>query len=691
MKLRRHLSLFAQAGIFLLGFSGSLYASLVPANSLSNWYSIDDAFYYYKVAQNVLAGHSFTFDGLNLTNGFHPLWMLVCLGVFWLSRFNLLLPLRVLALVSGALNGLAGVLLYRLLRKVLHPAAAVVGACTWMLLPAIFNITTVHGMEAAVSAPFLVLFLSRAISLLQADLEPAQRRKGLLLAGLWAALAILARLDNLFVVFAVGMFMLLRVRRIRRGLVFDLTAILAAAVTAWLVRFGSVGNVNGFSLYPMLIIGLVLKPVVLYFAGLYSPAPQRTTGRLLITLAVCACVIFTFEYGLLTGLHVLGFNFLISRAVILLDVAFSIVLIAGLHLLFPGKPAGNLESPVRLFQGWLKTTLARVLVEGLVFSSPIALLVGAYMLANKLTFGILSPVSGQVKLWWGTLERTVYTHNYTMAEVLGFSPTAGYGPWSLLTSMIADVSIFMRNLFAARSNDLPPRLFLALCIVVFILLAYLLSRRNGYLARKSFSLLIPALILGCFLQISYYTVRGYAHTRAWYWVAEMLTLVLLGSVLTSRLFEKLKQWTRTELTNQIICFLFVGFLLFLHSRFLLNTLPPRVTPENEAAYLQPVRKLEESTPEGALIGMTGGGNIAYFIENRTIVNLDGLINSPEYFTALKNGTGAQFLDQLKLDFVYSKPYILLETQPYDAIFTGRLAEVGELRTLDKFTLYQYLR
>ena len=109
MKLLRHGMLIGQIGIFLLGICGSIYVSLTPANSMMNWYSIDDAFYYYKVAQNVLTGHGFTFDQINLTNGFHPLWMVICLGVFWLSRFNLLLPLRVLILVSGILNGLTGV------------------------------------------------------------------------------------------------------------------------------------------------------------------------------------------------------------------------------------------------------------------------------------------------------------------------------------------------------------------------------------------------------------------------------------------------------------------------------------------------------------------------------------------------------------------------------------------------------
>ena len=109
MKLLKNRLLMAQIGVFLLGFAASLYVSLTPANSMMNWYSIDDAFYYYKVAQNVTSGLGFTFDGINLTNGFHPLWMMVCLGVFWLTRFNLLLPLRVLILVSGVLNGFTGV------------------------------------------------------------------------------------------------------------------------------------------------------------------------------------------------------------------------------------------------------------------------------------------------------------------------------------------------------------------------------------------------------------------------------------------------------------------------------------------------------------------------------------------------------------------------------------------------------
>jgi len=157
------------------------------------------------------------------------------------------------------------------------------------------------------------------------------------------------------------------------------------------------------------------------------------------------------------------------------------------------------------------------------------------------------------------------------------------------------------------------------------------------------------------------------------------------------LFEKFRQWTRTELVNQLLTFLFVVSLLLLHSFYLFRVMPAKVAPENAASYLDGVRRLEEHTNENSLIGMTGGGNTAYFIENRTIVNLDGLINSVEYFKALKNGTATQFLEKMKLDYVYGKPYILQETQPYDAIFKNRLVEIGAIRSLEKFTLFKFLR
>ena len=53
-------------------------------------------------------------------------------------------------------------------------------------------------------------------------------------------------------------------------------------------------------------------------------------------------------------------------------------------------------------------------------------------------------------------------------------------------------------------------------------------------------------------------------------------------------------------------------------------------------YMEVLPFIEANTPPGDIIGMTGGGNTGYFIHDRTIVNMDGLINSYDYFHALQN-------------------------------------------------------
>jgi len=98
--------------------------------------------------------------------------------------------------------------------------------------------------------------------------------------------------------------------------------------------------------------------------------------------------------------------------------------------------------------------------------------------------------------------------------------------------------------------------------------------------------------------------------------------------------------------------------------------------------------LEEHTSPGSVIGMTGGGVIAYFIEDRTLVNLDGLINGSEYYEQLKSAQAYQYLDKIKLDYVYAPQAMILESDPYGWIFDGRLVM---LEKHGDFELYRYIR
>ncbi len=54
---------------------------LLPMGNMLLAFFPDDLFYYLKPARNIAAGLGSTFDGINFTNGYHPLWMLICAAV----------------------------------------------------------------------------------------------------------------------------------------------------------------------------------------------------------------------------------------------------------------------------------------------------------------------------------------------------------------------------------------------------------------------------------------------------------------------------------------------------------------------------------------------------------------------------------------------------------------------------------
>src|SRR5687768_648390 len=124
-----------------------LYAALSDAyNFPAQWFTRDDAYYYFKVAQNIAEGHGSTFDGINPTNGYHPLWALICIPIFALARFDLILPLRILLLVLSGLSVATGILLYRLIGKVFAPAIGAMAALFWVFSFDILGIVYQHGL-----------------------------------------------------------------------------------------------------------------------------------------------------------------------------------------------------------------------------------------------------------------------------------------------------------------------------------------------------------------------------------------------------------------------------------------------------------------------------------------------------------------------------------------------------------------
>jgi hypothetical protein len=150
----------------------------------------DDFFYYALVAKHLAHGDGSTFDGIHLTNGYHPLWLL------WLSLFSaidhgrFLFPLVTLTAVLSLACIFA--LSLRCLRRLgveLQGQYAIATLITFWS-----DLLLRGGMEITLALPLLLL-------LLFLWLDPQSRSLGSFFRlGLLSALCILARLDSVILI-----------------------------------------------------------------------------------------------------------------------------------------------------------------------------------------------------------------------------------------------------------------------------------------------------------------------------------------------------------------------------------------------------------------------------------------------------------------------------------------------------------
>ncbi|HTX89855.1 MAG TPA: hypothetical protein VMC09_01450, partial [Anaerolineales bacterium] len=318
-------------GLIVLSLLLHLYIALSPANSVMHWYTSDDAFFYFKVAANITSGHGATFDGINHTNGFHPLWMLICIPVFILARFNLILPLRILVLISALLNAGTGYLLFSLLRKFISNITAAAVAVIWVFLPTIQGGVTWGGMETAVNAFCLMLLLTLAVRWRGESIGIWK----MLALGCAAGLAVLARLDNVFVVLLLGVWFVFGSASgyLRTIVVGDLALVFLSGMLSYFIRLRTGPFYQRFSVsLPALIgLGFVIKPLMLFLFKLYPPLRERLSmkmiARTLLAISLSALIIG----GSLLLLKGVGIFKDLPRSVIIIDWVGTLLGVLGLR------------------------------------------------------------------------------------------------------------------------------------------------------------------------------------------------------------------------------------------------------------------------------------------------------------------------------------------------------------------------
>jgi hypothetical protein len=148
----------------------------------------DDAYYYFKIAKNIAESGRLTFDGKSITNGFHPLWLIVLIPFFiiWDDPISVLRPIGTFSVILAALTGLLG------LRYLFRYSTLSYTLAAGLLLASIVSFGST-GMEVTILLPLLVIALIRLEQIRPWHTSPGLGR--IVALGLILSLVQFARLD----------------------------------------------------------------------------------------------------------------------------------------------------------------------------------------------------------------------------------------------------------------------------------------------------------------------------------------------------------------------------------------------------------------------------------------------------------------------------------------------------------------
>ena len=235
------------AAVIFLGAALKIALVFRPINFLVTNFISDDAFYYFLIAKNVLHGLGATVDGVNLANGFHPLWLIILLPIFKIfgtASVPDLAPIYATLGFSIILDAFIAIIIFRIVsRYTMNIWLRLTAMGLWLFNP--FNIyEMLGGLETALS----VLFVGFLI-LIGIKIRESRKNYLYILSGIVGGLMMLARLDNVFyfIFFLLWIFLTRGDKKYRKVLLVGIIATLV--VLPWLVwnitTFGMIIPVSG--------------------------------------------------------------------------------------------------------------------------------------------------------------------------------------------------------------------------------------------------------------------------------------------------------------------------------------------------------------------------------------------------------------------------------------------------------------
>lgn len=644
-----------------------LYGAFSDAQNFPrNWFDRDDAYYYFKVAQNISEGRGSTFDGINPTNGYHPLWMLICVPIFALARFDLILPLRVLFVVMGMLSAGTSVLLYRFLKRAMTPAIAALAAMYWATNYGIQTAIYRSGVETGIAALFIIALLYTLTKYEETWKERPATPKEIAVLALLAILAMFSRLDLVFLTIVIGFRVVFHKSALRDLLGLDLLFIITSVLTSFIIRIG----LPEYYIYSnaaeaMIAISVLLRIPIFYFLGLYNPTqkPFDLLKKSLLSVTLSSIILTAIMIPVASLMHFDVF----PRTALLYDFGLMLFMTMSSRLgahWFSKTRAREEQSPIQILMASWKNWLS----NGAIYYGIVIGALGLYMFINLLMFQTTSPVSGQIKRWWGSYSSAVYGGAARIKlDFYGISPESDFNAWPPLTWLAANLSGHIP--FYAYWNTWWHYKYGATFVGVVVIGLILFTINRAYSAHSVSKTVLLPLIAASGIQFLSYNIGGYAAMKEWYWVSQFIAFTFTAYMLVDMFARHIVPIKGGAVLLWLIASALGIIKITGYANYIADTMPHGYYTA-DAPYMDAVPYIESHTEPGSLIGMTGGGNVGYFIHDRSIINMDGLINSYEYFKALQSGEAAKYLASNNMNYIFANPD-MLESAPYRGQFAGK--------------------
>jgi hypothetical protein len=182
--------------IVLLSLTISLIISWVDVRILTGKILLDDAFIYFSISRNIALGKGITYNGVDPTNGFQPLWALFLVPIFLITRNNNLAVNLILTL-SSLIGALTTFLIYKIAEKKFNENIGLLSAAFLGLNPLIL-FQFLDGGDAVIYVFFILLTI-----FYYDGLKGKLKYKNSIILGILIGLTILARMDGIFLAMAI--------------------------------------------------------------------------------------------------------------------------------------------------------------------------------------------------------------------------------------------------------------------------------------------------------------------------------------------------------------------------------------------------------------------------------------------------------------------------------------------------------